>query len=213
MRLSSRYEKHGPVAIKAPFLPYDKLRVVAAEFLAEHHPSVSIPIPIESIIERHFEMDIIPMPGMIDAVGSDSSISRDLTTIYVDEGIYKHRYTRYRFSIAHELSHRLIHGDIFAQLDYSTLEGWKAAVGSIPEEPYGWIEHQAYGLAGLILVPEGPLEREFELVVNLANDAGVDLFNSDAGARSLAESQIARRFEVSPGVIQRRLKIDALWNR
>jgi hypothetical protein len=113
------------MTIKAPFLPVEKLREVADTFLGKYNSSGTIPVPIEQIVEFDFQIDIVPTPGLHDYFDIDSYPSSDLTEFHVDESIYKHQPKRYRFSLAHELSHLLVHGDIFAQLSFSNIGEWK----------------------------------------------------------------------------------------
>lgn len=120
--------------IKAPRLPYDRLREIAESFLAEYHARRSLPVPIEEIIEFQFKMDIVPVPGIRGVLEIDAWVSNDLTTIHVDEFVYYKRPNRYRFSLAHELSHRLIHADVFKQLRFKTIAEWRAAIDSIPTD-------------------------------------------------------------------------------
>lgn len=54
--------------ISVPHLPYDRLREIAAQFLEQHYPSREIPIPIEEILEFKFGINIIPMPGLQEAL-------------------------------------------------------------------------------------------------------------------------------------------------
>jgi hypothetical protein len=75
------------MAVVAPYLPYDKLRVVAADFHEQHHPSGEIPIPIERIIEFRFQLDIVPVPGIQDEFDVDAYITSDLREIRVDRFI------------------------------------------------------------------------------------------------------------------------------
>lgn len=152
------------MAVLAPYLPYDRLRQIAGEFLAKHNPAGEIPVPIEKIVEFQFEMDIVPVPGLHEQLDVDSYITSDLKEIRVDEFVYKSRPARYRFSLAHELSHCILHQDVFKELKFSTVSEWKIAVGSIPEQDYSWIEYQAYCLAGLILVPQAALKSTFDAV-------------------------------------------------
>jgi hypothetical protein len=151
------------MAIVAPFLPYDALRKIANRFLMEHHPSGEIPIPIEEIVEFELELDIVPVPGLQDEFDIEAFITSDLTEIRVDQFIQSKRPARYRFSLAHEVAHFLVHQDIFKELrKFSTIAEWKDVITTIPEEPYSWIEWQAYALAGLILVPSITLKDLFE---------------------------------------------------
>src|ERR1700739_2241846 len=119
------------MAVVAPFFPYDKLREVAADFLCQHHPSGEIPIPIESIIEFRFKLDIVPVPGLMDEFDVDAFITSDLSEIRVDRFLRGSRSARYRFSLAHELAHLLIHKEVFRELKFTSVKEWKTAMGSI----------------------------------------------------------------------------------
>ena len=98
------------MAFKAPYLPYDTLRPRADAFLRQYHPDRTLPVPIELIVERDFGIEIVPMPGLQYGFDTVAFISRDLTEIRVDEDVFKSRPNRYRFSLAHELAHRLLVG-------------------------------------------------------------------------------------------------------
>jgi Zn-dependent peptidase ImmA (M78 family) len=199
------------MAIVAPFLPYEKLRGIAADFLRQHHPSGELPIPIEKIVEFKFRLDIVPVPGLQDKFDVDAYVTSDLKEIRVDGFIQENRSTRYRFSLAHELSHLLIHQDVFKELHFSTIQEWKSAIISIPEEQYSWIEWQGYALAGLILVPPEPLASVFGDKIKEARKAGIELLDVDEEMRRVVESHIGRYFEVSADVVARRMKCDKLW--
>jgi len=155
------------MAISAPYLPYDKLRAEADRFLTRYHESGEMPIPIEKIVEFKLGLDIVPVPGLQEEFDVDAFITSDLAEIRVDRFIQENRPSRYRFSLAHEVAHLVIHQDIFKLLTFSTIAQWKDVMSSIPEEPYSWIEWQAYALGGLILVPGQPLRDLFEAKVAL----------------------------------------------
>jgi hypothetical protein len=176
------------MGIVAPHLPYDHLREVAADFLTRHHPDGDLPVPIERIIELELRIDIVPMPGLLSEFDVDAYITGDLTEIRVDEHIQNARPTRYRFSLAHELAHFLVHQDVFAALKFSSIAEWKEAMNSIPEDQYRWVEIQAYGLAGLILVPPTPLADMFDDLTQKARQAGVTL--QDIDQRGLAREPV-----------------------
>jgi Zn-dependent peptidase ImmA (M78 family) len=182
------------VTIEAPYLPYDKLRKVAGEFLRQHHPQGTIPVPIESIIEFDFRMDVVPFPGLLSAYEIDSWLSNDLATIYIDEFVLKKRPARYRFSLAHELSHKLIHADLFREVSFASFAEWNQIMASIPTREYGFIESQAYSLAGLILVPSAPLAAAYQIADKSADAAGISLRDMDAYAAKMVAASIGREF-------------------
>lgn len=199
--------------IKAPYLPYDELRKVADTFHARYNPSLEIPVHIERIVEYEFGMDIVDMPGLAQLMGKDGWISQDLSTIYVDQFFYQKRPNRYRFTLAHELSHRLIHQEIYESLSFTTIAEWTALKQRIPDNQSYYLEVQANGLAGLLLVPERPLESEFERFVNGAFDAGVDIHELDSNSRRTFDAAIATRFQVSLRTMTIRLERDGHVNQ
>ena len=115
--------------IKAPYLPYHKLREISYQFLSEHNPADKVPVEIEHIAEFGFGLDIVSFPGLLESFEIDSFLSRDLRSIYIDDGIYRRALHRYRFSLAHEVSHVVLHRDVLSQLSqFSTISGWNQAI-------------------------------------------------------------------------------------
>lgn len=106
------------------FLSYDDLKAAAATTLAESSYANRFPVAIEMIVERDFEMDVVPIRGLQNAFNIDAFISRDLTTISVDEFVLENRLNRYRFTLAHELGHRVLHGEILGALEFDSIEDW-----------------------------------------------------------------------------------------
>lgn len=49
--------------LEVKWISKDRLSTIAEKFLAEHNPLLSIPVPIEEIIDVNLGMDIIPVPG------------------------------------------------------------------------------------------------------------------------------------------------------
>lgn len=92
-----------------PFLSYEALRRRAGDFLRTHHPDGTIPLPIEEIVEFRYRIDIIPVPGLQEAFEVDGFISSDLKSITVDAFVHERRPGRYRFTLAHELAHVVLH--------------------------------------------------------------------------------------------------------
>jgi hypothetical protein len=86
----------------------------AEEFLKKYHPSLSPPVPIEEIIEFQFHIDIVPLHGLHRAFEVDGFTSNDLTTISVDAFVQESRPGRYRFTLAHEIGHGVLHRDFFS---------------------------------------------------------------------------------------------------
>jgi len=157
---------------KVKWTSRDKIAAIGKRFLQQYHPTYSVPIPIESIVESSLGMDIIPVPNLKQSskeagLDIDAFISSDLRSITVDQFILEQRENRYRFTLAHEVAHMLLHGHIYKQYKFATLEDWVSTMIAIQSTPQQqktreWAEWQADELAGFILVPRGILIDEFE---------------------------------------------------
>ena len=194
-----------------PILSYSDLRRRAGDFLRTHHPAGTIPVPIEEIVEFRYRMDIIPVPGLQDAFEVDGFISSDLKTITVDASMQKHRPGRYRFTLAHELAHAVLHRRIFLANRFGRVEDWKRFQRDLDEADRGWLEYQAYAFAGLILVPTESLLAEYQKALRVAGRAGLSLQSAGEVARPYIANWLARRFDVSSQVVEKRLNKDDLW--
>jgi hypothetical protein len=165
------------------YLSYKDLRRRADDFLRTHHPDGTIPVPIEEIVEFRYRMDIIPVPGLQEAFEVDGFISSDLKAITVDAFVYEHRPARYRFTLAHELAHAVLHRRIFHTYVFRRVEDWKRLQQEMDEADRQWLEWQAYAFAGLILVPAEPLRTEYEKAIRVAARVGLSVRKAGDAAR------------------------------
>jgi len=201
------------VTFKAPFISDETLRREAEAFTEKYNPSRIIPVPIDVIAERDFDIDIVPLPGIQDNFDTVAFISRDLTTIYVDEYILQKRENRYRFSVAHELAHRVLHADVFRQLSFDSIASWKDVVtNTIPEDQYGFVESHANTFAGLVLLPQAELRQAFSQAIDRAKQAGVDIIGAGFVARDIIESYVGREFSAAQKTAHIRIERDGLWD-
>jgi len=196
--------------IKAPILSYDDVRRRADEFLARHHSSGTIPVPIEEIVEFDLGMDIVPTLGLHQLLDVDGFITSDVQEIWVDQFVYDSRPGRYRFTLAHEVGHSVLHADIFRSCTFHSVGEWKAFVNSIPEKEHGWLEYQAYAFAGLVLVPRDQLATAVRGCVEKVKAEGIDLHENWDFAWTRIAAFIGKEFEVSSRVIEKRLEKDGL---
>lgn len=193
-------------------LSYDDIRKRAAVFLQEHNRDASIPVPIERIVEFGFGINIIPLPGLLQVHDVDAFLSNDFKSLMVDMGIVESRSpNRYRFSLAHELAHAVLHGDVYAQIRFSNIPEWKVQLMAISEADREWLEWQAYSFAGLILVPGQPLREKLQEAVRLAVEQGFPVVDVPDPAKDYISTWLGRQFEVSAQVIEKRLDKEGLW--
>lgn len=189
-------------------LSYDDLRPRAVAFLRKHNPKGTIPVPIEEITEFGLGVAFDVRASLRDACDVDAFISADCTVIYIDSGVWlSPNANRLRFSIAHEVSHALLHRPVMAMLAFKTMQEWKQVYQAIPEDEHGWMEFQANSLAGLILVPPDHLKTQFLAVCAAHKHNPAKLGDAE---RYVVEETLAKIFSVSHDVIERRISKDGL---
>ncbi len=196
--------------IRAPFLSYENIRGKADEFLGQHHPEGIIPVPIERIVEFKLGMDIVPVPGLRGVIEAEGFTTSDLQEIHVDGDTYERHRHRYRFTLAHEVGHVVLHAEVFEKGQWGNIAGWKAFVNSISEKEHSWLEYHAYSFGGLVLVPRDHLFREAKECVGLIDSEGIDLEEHWDFAWTRIAAHLARRFDVSVPVIEKRLDKDGV---
>lgn len=188
-----------------PFLSYDQLKAAAAETLLNSNYADRFPVAIEMIVERSFGMDVVPIRGLQNSFNIDAFISQDLAAISVDEFVLENRLNRYRFSLAHELGHRVLHREIFGAIKFKSITDWKSRITQFPEKEYSFLEYQANTFANCLLVPASQLDRRFEAAVERIRRGGVNPSEYPDVCLDAIATELSYQFEVSSDVIQRRL--------
>lgn len=204
------------ISLNVSYLTDSKLVSIADDF-SKQNGLGSIPIPIENVIDPKLRMDIVPTPGLLDLADTDGYCSSDCNAIYVDEFIYNKRYFRYRFTLAHELGHRVLHKRYFSKLKFSSVSEWANVVDQIDPWDYSKMEYQAYMFAGLVLVPPEFLRVEFKEQLRLlepqieqARSNGLSRDDYVPTVLDAIANGLSRKFEVSRDVLSRRIKFESL---
>jgi hypothetical protein len=191
--------------MNVPFLSYDQLKAEAAQVLLQSSYASRFPVAIELIVERDFKMDVVPIRGLQTAFNIDAFISRDMTTKSVDEFVLENRLYRYRFSLAHELGHRVLHHEILGAMEFETIEEWKSQIAQFSEREYGFLEYQANTFANCLLVPEESLDRRFGIAVQRIKAEGLNPAEFPDECLDSIATGLGKQFEVSRDVVLNRL--------
>ena len=193
-----------------PVYSYEDLCKKADEFLLKYNSSGDIPVPIEEIVEFDFKINIVPVLGLQREFEVEGFTSGDLKNIYVDEYIYTDRITRYRFTLAHEMGHIVLHSHLYRTHRFKDIQGWKEFINSLTEEEHSWLEYQGYAFAGLVLVPKQSLIKYTNEWTKKIKDKGISMEKNWDFAWDLITEHVAKSFEVSPDVIEKRLEKDGI---
>lgn len=146
--------------MQGPNLKFPDVLKAANNFLSSYHPSSSLPIPIEEIVEHKMDISLFAIPNIKSLLGIDAFISADFTQLTVDEDCFTKFPERTRFSIAHEVGHLVLHKEWYTNHGPKDLADYLNFPDRIDNQVYKYIEIQAHTFAGLVLVPKDLLLEE-----------------------------------------------------
>lgn len=193
------------MGIEVPFLTYEAIKSRAEKFLSEYHPEGNIPVPIEEIIELGLELDIFPIPNLQNVLDTVGCSAYRISTIFVDQFVFENRINRYRFTLAHEMAHFIIHETVLKECGAESSEEVMEFIRSIPEGSHSRMEYQAYAFAGLVLVPTQNLELAiFEAVSKLPTNFKLTRYVPEI--LEYISKFIGDKFQVSADVIKKRIE-------
>jgi len=172
-------------------------------------PDKPIPVPIIEIAEIKLKLNPYPVPGLKELVDVIGYLSKDLTTIVIDQKIYEEdRFLNLlRFTYAHEIGHLVLHADIIRNSEFRNAEVWKKYRLDMPEDEIAKFEYQANEFAGRLMVPKEELMK----AVSIYSSQIKDFFeksnneNSDLICDFLGRV-VCIKFMVSSDVIAIRIK-------
>ena len=143
-------------------LSYGKIGEIANQFLADFHPVLTLPVPIEEIAEAKLGLTISQEMNLKKDYDVDGFLTSDLTTIFIDFDLYMKHENRTRLTISHEIGHLIIHGKLFQELNINSIKDLNNIIEQVTDEDYRWLEYQAYSFAGQVLVPKQLLIKELQ---------------------------------------------------
>jgi hypothetical protein len=194
------------------FVPPQRLEAVAQEFLKNYNPSGNLPVPIEEIVEFDLGMNIVPLPNLQKDFDIEGFLSLGRREISVDQGQLEGYETRFRFTLAHEVGHMLLHRRLYEGLAIRSLEQWIGFRETVDPELISDYEWQADNLAGRILVPEAPLIVIARRHLQKVPPDLLERVTQREVLRSLS-LPLADEFQVSPGVVEIRLFGDRVGDK
>jgi Zn-dependent peptidase ImmA (M78 family) len=194
------------------FLSYEDINSHAESFLATHNPRLRLPVPIEEIAEFNLRIDIFPFPNLQRTFDIEGFISGDLSCIYVDDFIYSNRPRRYRFTLAHEIGHFVLHKELIQNIRPKSIPDWKDFIDNIDEETRNWLEWQAYTFGGLVLVPRTSLVGHFQYELDSLKDKIALVKSKNLPVDSYQEyvidaiaNKLVKTYDVSRDVLVKRI--------
>ena len=197
---------------ECPYISYSEIGRRAESFLRQNYPSFEIPIPVEDIIELKLGLNIFPFPRLYKDHGLNGFLSRDLSTIHVDEIQYNQFNEKYRYTLAHELGHYVLHKACYDDLTFQSIDDYKRWRISVPAEEISWFETQGEWFAGQLLVPTKQLIDVCHTVVAKHRPVFKKMTSIPDDIWSYISIEIAGYFDVNPPVVEIRIKKENIPN-
>lgn len=166
-----------------PYLSGGQIEQEASTFRKENWGN-GFPVDVDAICDG-LGIGVVFIPGLKRQFGIDAYTTSDFKMIVVDENCALNNEDRYRFSIAHELGHIVLHKDYYP----SNIDSLETYLRNLPELRNGVAERQADLFAGALLVPLEELRDILE------------------GGKKADLGQCMKHFGVSRAVIAKRTRV------
>jgi Zn-dependent peptidase ImmA (M78 family) len=194
---------------KLPFYDYAYIRQFADGFLSKYNPTEKIPIDIDFIAESELGLNIIPIPNLPEAIDGGGFLS-DLKDIYVDDYVFNNNEGRYRFTIAHEIGHLLLHKEYYQELNISSIEDYQNYQATVDPTDLSFLENHANNFAGLVLVPEESLQAAYAICVKKILDKSQRVKGFPDVLNDIVCETLSKKYLVHKETIRIRLDKDGL---
>ncbi len=180
-------------------LTNEQISQVAQDILTQFGYANGDPVDVEAICEKHFGLSLIPINQLKSYHGVDAYVTSDFR-IMVDQTCFEENSPRYRFSLAHELAHFVLHADAYKKLGIHDISTHLAVQNKLSSSELKKIEQQAYRFAGCLLLPDSAFS---PIVSKNLNDE--ILGSMTIGQAFAAIEDMANMFDVSKDVVQKQL--------
>jgi len=199
--------------MKVSYSSYEEIERIANETRKKYGYENYCPVPIEEIIDNQLKIDIVPVPDLFRIFGINAFTTYDRKEIHVDEYLYTNLEHSYRFTLAHELGHIILHGYVFELTKIRSIGDWKQFIKDIEESEYRRLEFQANNFGGAFLVPSEVLEENFNREITNFKDEMKKVIRSGIKRSDyiqyfidLISSNLVPVFEVDQQVIRIRIE-------
>lgn len=201
---------------KRPVLSWRQIAASAKDFADQYALGErEYPLDVEEIAEFDLGIEIRLAEGVLEEFGSPAQIAPggDHPIITVDANQYKHQTTFYRYAVAHEIGHFVLHRDWLTQVWslIESVETWKQVILARSDEDYRWIEGQANEFASFLLAPEIVFEPFLTEQLKPLSDMTAKLDPDDI--LPYLANPIEKQFGMSNSAAQARIRKSEQWKQ
>ena len=181
-----------------PYLSKSKI-IAEVESVMGNYWGGRFPVDVEEICDG-LNIGIVPVPNLSRGFHIDAYISAGFSTICVDEDELGKESSRYRFSVAHELGHYILHRRYYPDSIYDVGE-WLEVSRTIANN---YAEFQANFFAANLLVPSAELAEMMNERCN--GDFAHNIWLASSSELGEILNDVRKKFKVSDDVIIRRIR-------
>ncbi|MBI4657694.1 MAG: hypothetical protein HY735_02390 [Verrucomicrobia bacterium] len=189
---------NDPRKFKAPYK--ERIWQEADKSRGAHPAGRELPVKVLDFAEFDLHLDLIPVNSLREQLDIDALLMGDLKSILVDKRAFRSPRLEYRLLSPSPRNRpsRPAPRHLRWPATRHRRPIWFDYISAIPEVEYGWVEWQAYELAGRLLVPPEPLRETFQAAIQSAQAAGYsDWLAADEAALDYIATRIAPKFGVS----------------
>lgn len=197
-----------------PVLGWKEIAARARIFAEEYRLAQrQFPLDVEEIAEFDLGIEIRLCSGVLEEFGSPAQIASGgkHLILTVDADQYRQQTSFYRYSVAHEIGHYVLHREwlqeVWQLID--SIESWKQVIASRSEEDYKWIEGQAEEFASYLLAPESVFEPFLSEQITLLKKIDASLHSEDV--LPYLANPVGEFFGMSNSAAQARIRKSAQW--
>lgn len=199
-----------------PVLGWKEIAQQARAFAIEYKLAKrDFPLDVEEIAEFDLGIEIRLCPGVLEDFGSPAQIAPGdkHPIITVDAEQYRQQTSFYRYSVAHEIGHYILHRKWLEKVWQliSSVEKWKQVILTQSEDDYQWMEGQAEEFASYLLAPEEVFEPFLATQVSKIERIDVPLQSEDI--LPYLANPIGEFFGMSNSAAQARIRKSSQWNK
>lgn len=199
-----------------PVLGWKEIAKKANAFAVEHKLAQrKFPLDVEEIAEFDLGMEIRLCAGVLEDFGSPAQIApgdkRPIITVDAEQ--YRQHTSFYRYSVAHEIGHYVLHREWLEKVWQliGSVEDWQRVILNQSEDDYQWMEGQAEEFASYLLAPEEVFEPFLATQVSKIESVDVPLQSEDI--LPYLANPVGEFFGMSNSAAQARIRKSPQWNK
>jgi len=199
-----------------PILTWKQIEAAAVAFCEQHAVAQrSFPLDLEELASFDLSIDIRIVDGLIEDCGSPAQIALEdgCPVITVDAAQYHANTGYYRYSLAHEIAHWLLHREWLTgvyKLIHSVSD-WKDVLRSISEEDYRWIESQAEECAAYLVAPPAVFDPFLQDQIDLVRPYATSLGPQEI--LPYLANPVCQKFGITAAAAQARIRKSSVWRQ